>query len=530
MAVTYLGDGKYMALVADTKPTTAATNAELWETDTGKIHLYNGTAWVPKSLAGGYKYIIYKIGATTYCQDADGETVSSSTTVATPIQYALDNLTVGRTWKETVKLRGDFTVSVLTLPSYVLLDLTEASLTQASATNLLMLSNADKTNGNTDIEIVGGLLDGNKAGQGGGGPGEARSMVFFKNSSRIWLHGGIYQHGNFHNILFHDCPTDIKVTNISSYDPRHEHCSSHSFNLAEGVSHGHIFADSYWENTAVGSPLGNTFITTVNVSDAVVTGNTCIKTYLNTSGITVNGKRSIVANNTVKGAYIGIVIAQLTNPLSDSSGTIITNNLVYDSELHGIAAAVQPGTDVVVSNNIVDTTLGAGSAGIAFSGMNGMTITGNVVKNAFGNGIMVYGSTTLLTRNIVIANNVCYNNCKQPAVADNNAAGIAVRSLNALGDIQYVNVHGNHCFDNQGTKTQKWGVRLSLASNCVVRFNDLRNNLTAGSVDVSGSVNLFGGNMGDLVANPDTSDGVIGTVQTELNQVKATLRAAGLIG
>jgi hypothetical protein len=46
MAVKYLGDGKYMALAADTKPTNAATNAEVWVTDTDDIYRYNGTSWV----------------------------------------------------------------------------------------------------------------------------------------------------------------------------------------------------------------------------------------------------------------------------------------------------------------------------------------------------------------------------------------------------------------------------------------------------------------------------------------------------
>jgi hypothetical protein len=46
MAVKYLGDGRYMGLAADTKPTNAATNAEIWVTDTDDIYRYNGTSWV----------------------------------------------------------------------------------------------------------------------------------------------------------------------------------------------------------------------------------------------------------------------------------------------------------------------------------------------------------------------------------------------------------------------------------------------------------------------------------------------------
>ena len=55
---------------------------------------------------GAYKYIVFLDGSTYYCQDAKGNTVSSNTAPVSVIQYALDNLTGGRTWKETVKLKG----------------------------------------------------------------------------------------------------------------------------------------------------------------------------------------------------------------------------------------------------------------------------------------------------------------------------------------------------------------------------------------------------------------------------------------
>lgn len=46
MAVTYLGDGVYVGLDADTKPTTGVvTNALFFETDTGEISKYNGSSW-----------------------------------------------------------------------------------------------------------------------------------------------------------------------------------------------------------------------------------------------------------------------------------------------------------------------------------------------------------------------------------------------------------------------------------------------------------------------------------------------------
>jgi hypothetical protein len=85
MTVVYVGNGKYLALTADTKPTTAATNAELWETDTSKLWRYNGTTWRPEYIKNPSSMIVFKEGTTYYAQEADGTIVSSSTTDASVV-------------------------------------------------------------------------------------------------------------------------------------------------------------------------------------------------------------------------------------------------------------------------------------------------------------------------------------------------------------------------------------------------------------------------------------------------------------
>jgi len=78
------------------------------------------------------------------------------------IQAAINLLTAGRTWKETVKCVGSFSISAaLNLPSYTVLDLTEAEVTLANGAESYMvtISNAQ------DVDVIGGILDGNSAGQ-----------------------------------------------------------------------------------------------------------------------------------------------------------------------------------------------------------------------------------------------------------------------------------------------------------------------------------------------------------------------------
>jgi len=83
------------------------------------------------------------------------------------IQAAVDALSTGRTWIETVKCTGGFSISAAIIPpAYTRLDLTEAELTLAAGANCHII------NGAVDyISIVGGILDGNKANQTGGNVG-----------------------------------------------------------------------------------------------------------------------------------------------------------------------------------------------------------------------------------------------------------------------------------------------------------------------------------------------------------------------
>jgi hypothetical protein len=75
------------------------------------------------------------------------------------IQAALDGLTSGRTWKEKVFFKGNFSLSnTVILPSYTILDLRAAELTLSNNIN----KDAIQIHGDY-IGILGGIIDGNKA-------------------------------------------------------------------------------------------------------------------------------------------------------------------------------------------------------------------------------------------------------------------------------------------------------------------------------------------------------------------------------
>jgi hypothetical protein len=116
------------------------------------------------------RYLVTPINSTYYRFDGlDGAKDDSNAAAHTVINQAIDDLTAGRTWYETVQLRGTFSITgPITVDDYTLLDLRQAYLALAASVDDDMFQNGDQTNGNTRITILGGRLDGNKANQSAG--------------------------------------------------------------------------------------------------------------------------------------------------------------------------------------------------------------------------------------------------------------------------------------------------------------------------------------------------------------------------
>jgi len=117
---------------------------------------------------GGYWYIVLTDGVTHSVYDKNGNLAHSGPNAAVEINWALANLTVGRTYKQKVVVIGNYTIAApIAVPSYTILDLTEARLYLANGSNCNMIQNSDQVAGNTDIEVVGGILNGNRTNQAG---------------------------------------------------------------------------------------------------------------------------------------------------------------------------------------------------------------------------------------------------------------------------------------------------------------------------------------------------------------------------
>jgi len=107
-------------------------------------------------------YTIYTDGVNIYARnETTGEIVYNGTNANMVINYALNALSRGRTWKEKIILDGNFIIcDTIRLPSYTILEI-RGRLLLSNNTNKPVISNSDRFAGNTQIEIIGGKIDGN---------------------------------------------------------------------------------------------------------------------------------------------------------------------------------------------------------------------------------------------------------------------------------------------------------------------------------------------------------------------------------
>ncbi len=114
-------------------------------------------------------YIIYSGSGIYWAKNGTTGVIDySGSNASTVIQSTLTSgLTASRTWKETVALRGNISLSnAIAIPSYTTLNLSESKLTLTFSTGSETYTegafyNSGKASGNTDIEIIGGKIDNN---------------------------------------------------------------------------------------------------------------------------------------------------------------------------------------------------------------------------------------------------------------------------------------------------------------------------------------------------------------------------------
>jgi parallel beta-helix repeat protein len=214
------------------------------------------------------------------------------------------------------------------------------------------------------------------------------------------------------------------------------------------------------DNGDIGFWIRNTYASSI-------TGNTIHMSSGGINGIALKGdatgsgdpnveadQRNTVTGNTITGTGVGAIYI-----LGHANYNTISANSVEGTFDYGI---YHIGTEWnLLSNNVIlSTTLnGIHSEGPA-------KIDNNFVKGCGRNGIYSKANDS------TISGNICVNNSTSSA-GTYNGITIDIRTRNV--------VSGNRCYDDQGVKTQGYGIAETGATDFnVISANQLQNNLTGG--------------------------------------------------
>lgn len=285
------------------------------------------------------------------------------------IQSALDSLTNGRTWKEKVLLKGTFTIeSTIKIPSYTILEI-QGEIKLADNANVNVIENSEPTDGNTEIEIVGGKIDGNKDNQDGTTHG-----IYFKEVTFCIIR----------NVFV----TKAKTDGIYLHTPTHPR--------------------TYWNKILE-----------------------CIVTYCGRNGIHTGGCRGneIIANHCINNGDCGIDVNSMYNVVADNHcvgnrygirGTItqmseIVNNFVYQNKRHGIYLISFNWSDI--SHNIVYDNSVASPGGYDGIYVRGDCSHNRIIGNSCTIWVLKGGGYKYQRYGINLAPGVdysivCFNNCR----------------------------------------------------------------------------------------------------------------------
>lgn len=189
---------------------------------------------------------------------------------------------------------------------------------------------------------------------------------------------------------------------------------------------------------------------------------------------------------------------------------VISDNVITGAASSLTNAIYAQGTDFSVSGNKVDAGV-CSSDGIYCYSCPGVRVIGNTVERTLASGINVSNSIKA-----AIMGNLA-KNCANYGIIAQNASDDAI-------------IEGNHCYDDQTTKTQLYGVDIYASNNPRIIGNNVVGNLTGG-VGYGGTVNTPNAafNAGYNPRGALTAPGVpaSGTVLTNTFDVQVRVAVSG---
>jgi hypothetical protein len=365
------------------------------------------------------------------------------------------------------------------------------------ATTLLVAAGANSTSplfnlsGTGKVLISDMTLDGNKANQSSGG-----ALIGTTASSLTGTHIERMRFQNAYTCSIMLWPT----TTVTGFDISDNDFLNNSTATTQGQDQSGAYGD-----ICVRAPIGGKIHDNKSVnslSNFVAMGTNALTGIGNVMvshnvvanalgfGVLLGGGGGSAANATIDGNNLSMVNSRENSiDLALWTSTVTSNNIITSGNCTLCAGIGDgpPANNAVISNNIVFANpLGGGDNCIAVGG-NDDVISGNWCTNSGGSGIVLTIAAADHVTGGQIINNVVKdsNQVKQSAPG---RPGIDI-FLNSGASIFGLIIKGNHCYDDQATQTQTYGIGIGtytasgdLASyhNITIEGNDLRGNLTDG--------------------------------------------------
>lgn len=298
------------------------------------------------------------------------------------INAALGNLTSGRVWPEKVLIQGNYTgLYQIQIPNYTIVEVCGKLQAKANLDKHFVTNN-DHTNGNINIELYGGIIDGNGDSQTADMDTIYFKMVSYSSVHDVYVFGGARIVSDGEGIEFDECTyCDIYgckfETYAATYDPIKLTASSYCT----------IDANILYQNS--GNSHGSMAIQLATSSYENVVSNNIIYAQ-GGNGIKMHtSHRNVISGNLVTGTP-GDSISMI---VGSDENLVIGNTLLYPSGYNGWGAITirEPGTaaDNVIESNYIKLRDLAASRGIVLDENALRTrIIGNTI---IGNGAGVIG-------------------------------------------------------------------------------------------------------------------------------------------
>lgn len=445
-------------------------------------------------------YLIYKSGSTVKARNGSTGLIDySGTDAKTVITSALTNLTVGRTWKEKVVVKGNFSidnsVSALTIPDYTVFEL-QGKLTATTKTaNLVLIG--------SNCNVYGGIYDGNRGvasdpGDTGvtvlGADGEVNLFVDNLTVLNGWARGfGLYtcDNINVNNLYVDNCDRNIMVwenvpelgtTRIANFNNIYSSNSvRNGFDVAiNGMQVNNLVMDSCVYGLVPDSCRN---LNINNVTSINCRGIEIVAGYADSYNITISNMR-VLSNPT------SYAIDLRSTGIYNIYNVNFINCHSYgssDAAIYITKESTGDVYDILVDNcKVYDS----GGYGIAIGGVTSCKISKCYIETSQKEGIYLNG---IIKGNIV--NNTLRNNVQDGGIE---------YAIRLFGSSTYSTITGNMIYDDQVTKTQ-YGLYEESGDYNIIKDNIIHTYKGANAIGITGANTIIKNNMGFKTENSGTA-------------------------